>query len=270
MAVRRILSSSDPASTDDAYDVGSFWVNTTTLVSYVCLSNATDAAVWVQFAARDLTIPAGTPNAADDEFSDRTDESGPVNELAAKWDLLQNLGTPGWFDFSAITGNLRLAIPAGQAETQGFFQDLPSGDWLAIMAYKPIVWSGRMMYGIEVVDGSGNGNAVFFDHGDGSNGGLRVVASYGQTGSFAGFSTASSGHGGVINEFSGLALRKTGSTLYAGWTTDVTAIDPDLWAGIGSTSQAISGTPTKIGICRGYGNGQQTTDIEFFRVFDET
>lgn len=270
MSVRMITSSSDPGGSDDSYAVGSFWVNTTDLVSFMCLSNTTDAAVWIQIAARDLTFPSGSPNAADDEFSDRTDESGPTNELAAKWDLLQNLGTPGWFDFDAVPSNLRLAVPAGQAETQGFFQDIPSGDWLAIMAYKPIVWSGRMMYGIEIVDGSGDGNAVFYDYGDGSNGGLRIVDNYTQTGSFAGFSTSSSGHGGVINEFSALALRKTGSTLYAGWTTDVTAINPNLWSGIASTSQSISGTPTKIGICRGYGTGQHTVDIEFFRVFDET
>jgi len=40
----------DPASTDDAYDIGTLWTNTATDESFICVDNSPAAAVWNSFA----------------------------------------------------------------------------------------------------------------------------------------------------------------------------------------------------------------------------
>lgn len=42
----RVLSTSDPTVTDDSYNIGTVWINTSTGKFYVCTDNTSSAAVW--------------------------------------------------------------------------------------------------------------------------------------------------------------------------------------------------------------------------------
>ncbi len=49
--VQRIESSSSPGASDDTYQIGSLWVNTTSDVAYICTDNSSGAANWIDVSS---------------------------------------------------------------------------------------------------------------------------------------------------------------------------------------------------------------------------
>ncbi len=49
--VQRIETTSSPGASDDTYQIGSLWVNTTTDVAYICTDNASGAANWIDVSS---------------------------------------------------------------------------------------------------------------------------------------------------------------------------------------------------------------------------
>jgi len=115
-----------------------------------------------------IHTPAAAAATEDDEFNDATNMSGPSNGLDAKWSK-RNLGTASWLvlDDAVAAGCLYLDIPSGESADQAIYQAVPSGDFTIgcrVAMHQPA--SSRVMFGLFVVDTSGNGTGVFVDNGD--------------------------------------------------------------------------------------------------------
>ena len=114
-----------------------------------------------------IHTPPATAATENDEFNDATNMSGPTNGLDAKWSK-HNLGTASWLvmDDTIAPGSLVLDIPASQSVDQAIYQAVPTGDFEVVARIGMFAQSARTMYGLFVVDTSGNGTGLFIDNGD--------------------------------------------------------------------------------------------------------
>lgn len=170
-------------------------------------------------ALRGINIPAVAPSTLDDEFDDTTGNSGPANGLNARWSK-RNMGTAGWsiLDNSKAPGAFGFDIPTGQSADQALYQAAPAGDFRITARAQRVGSEGRQMWGLFVLDSSGNGVSVLVDDSNNDAGTyIRTVASWAQTGAPATVSwgTNYAWTAGVPVVFS---LRKASGVYYAAAT----------------------------------------------------
>lgn len=227
--------------------------------------NAPDGKPW------NHSLPAA-PEAEDDEFNDDTNHSGPINGLDSKWSL-HNLGTASWriLDDETAPGCLALVLPAGQAADQHIYQAIPSfSDYVIEARFSHEAFNGREMWGINILDTSGNGVGMSFDYTQ--LGGMRMmsISSWGQTAS-----VVTQLHMPMFGVFYHMWLRKSGST-YTAFAAPGDRIRAGTAAGnlsvIDLTHAPSAFTPAYITFGRTYTGGgtPSITLLDFFRVKDET
>lgn len=216
-----------------------------------------------------IWTPPTSANAKDDEFSDYSGQSGPVNGLDAKWSK-RNLGTSTWLRLSDsyAPGCLMFDIPTGQTVDQWIYQSISAGAQRYMYRIALQYASDRQIYFIAFLDSSGNGVGLRLDTGDQPY--LGEVSAWQQTGSV----TAASpdvrpmwdgnqhvGSGHFITVF----LDWDGNTAPATVTAVLTAGERGAYGMGPTTSRTKTFTPDRIAIGRGYGSGVSKALVECFR-----
>lgn len=204
-------------------------------------------------------------NAMDDEFSDASGHSGPLNGLAAKWSK-HNIGTASWLilDDAQAPGSLLFAIPASNPADQGIYQPVPAGDFRAVARFEAAHMGDRQMWGLFIVSTAGAGVSMTGDD-TADVARLRNLTAWVQTSSVApGAYTA--GYGYVAGVPITLSLRKSGTT-YFGSLWHGERVKPSAMIEISGTPTAF--TPAYVGFGRVHGGGSLGTSriaLDYFRI----